>query len=456
MISMTLAEAAAAMGSSCSSDRRFVGVGIDSRSLDPDQLFFAIVGERFDGHSFVGAALAAGAAAAVVMPGRISADVNPESLIEVSDTRRALGDLARCWRRMSGVRVAGITGSNGKTTVKEMLAAIAGVSHRVLATRGNLNNEIGVPLTLFGIDADVEIAVVEMGTSGPGEIAYLASIAEPDVALVNNCGAAHLQRLGSVEGVATEKSAIYGPLPADGVAVVNADDAQAARCLAAAADHSVLTFSAAGAPADLRAVGVRTRPDGGSVVRAELDDGTFELEVPLAGPHNVSNALAAAAVALALGIGVDDIARGLARVQPAAGRLERRHGPGGSVIVDDTYNANPDSLAAALNTVATMGSERWLVLGDMGELGGGARARHREAGAAASAAGIARLFTLGPLARLAGDTFDGPSEHFDSHESLLARLRERLEGSEVVLVKGSRSARLEHVVGPLTRERATC
>jgi len=457
MIAMTLADAAAAMGAAFAGTAgSFEGVSTDTRTLARGQLFFAIVGDRFDGHDYAAGALAAGAAAVVVARGRAPRGVDEGHALEVSDTRRALGDLARAWRRRCRARVAALTGSNGKTTVKEMLAAIASVSHRVTATRGNLNNDIGVPLTLFRLAPDDEIAVIEMGTNGPGEIRYLTDVAEPDVALVNNCGAAHLERLGSVAGVAREKSAIFAGLGDEGIAVVNADDAYADVCRAAAGAHRVLTFSSAGASADVSARAVSANGSGGSDVTIDEGGRSLDLTVPLPGSHNVSNALAAATVAFALGIARADIVSGLAGVSPTAGRLETLTGPGGAIIVNDAYNANPDSLAAALASLAVMPGRRWLVLGDMGELGEDAPARHRAAGAAAAAARVSRLFTLGPLARLAAETFTGESEHFDDHAALTERLAATLAPDVVVLVKGSRTMRLERVVAPLTEEIRAC
>lgn len=444
----------------------FAGVSTDSRSVVPGQLFFALEGARFDGHEFLQQAAQSGASALVVREDHAAAktfaDVTNHAvpLIYVAQPLTALQQLARHWRCTLPTKVIGVTGSNGKTTVKEMLAAILAKAGPTFATRGNLNNHIGVPLMLCEIDPQHAFAVIEMGTSGPGEIAMLTQIACPDVTLVNNCGAAHLERLGSVAGVAREKSAIHAGLRAEGTAVINLDDAFAEVCRTAAGKHKTLGFSAqavtdadAKADADVFVLACTPTNDGlGSRLTFSVNGCEATTTLPLPGAHNIANALAAAACATAAGLSPAQIADGLAETVPSGGRLEVLRGPAGSRVIHDAYNANPDSLRAGLAALRALPGEHWLVLGDMRELGPGEVEAHRAAGTLAATAGIARLFTFGVLANLACATFSGPTESFSEHEALTERLRSVLGPDVVLLVKGSRSNRLERVVVPLTSE----
>lgn len=459
MIEMTLTDAAAAMNAApvARGDCAFKGVSIDSRTLVPGNLFFALAGEHFDGHDFCEAALAAGAAGLVVsrMPAGLPTGDAP--ILTVADTLTALSALARHWRTRLPGRVVGVTGSNGKTTVKEMILRILSQSHRAFATPGNLNNHIGVPLTLCRIGREDDFAVVEMGTSGPGEIAHLASVGQPDVALVNNCGAAHLEKLKTVAGVAEEKSAIYRGLRPNGIAVINADDRYADVCRAAAGGARQLTFSMEPASgADVRLIEATTLSEGAGSTRMRFvaEGATIDCELALPGRHNVANALAAAACALACGISAADIAAGLSALVPTAGRVQVLRAHGGARIIHDAYNANPDSLRAGLDTLADLAGESWLLLGEMRELGEDAADVHRQVGAEAAARGVTRLFTFGPVAALAGETFPGTHEGFDTHESLAARLETLLTPTVVLLIKGSRANRLERVVDCLIPKEA--
>lgn len=438
----------------------FAGVSTDSRSVVPGQLFFALEGERFDGHEFLQQAAQSGAAALVVRADHAGAKTFADRtnhavpIIYVAQPLTALQQIARHWRLTLSTKVIGVTGSNGKTTVKEMLASILATAGPTFATRGNLNNHIGVPLMLCEVDPQHAFAVIEMGTSGPGEIAMLTRMACPDVTLVNNCGAAHLERLGSVAGVAREKSAIHEGLRADGAAVINLDDAFAEVCRAAAGTHKKLGFSAQGeSDADVRALACTPTNDGLGT-RLTFSIGGYEATttLPLPGAHNVANALAAAACATAAGLSPEQIAEGLGATVPTAGRLEVLRGHAGSRVIHDAYNANPDSLRAGLETLRTLPGEHWLVLGDMRELGPGEAEAHRAAGTLAETAGIARLFTFGELAKLACAAFSGPCESFTEHAALTEHLRAMLGPDIVLLVKGSRSNRLERVVAPLTCE----
>ena len=440
---MSLVEAAAGItGRTSGGDVRFSGVSTDSRSLARGELFVALRGERFDGHDFLAAAAARGAAAAMV--DRDYRGPFPLPVIIVADTKRALGELARSWRsRFSPVLVA-ITGSNGKTTVKEMIAAIlrqhAGES-AVLATAGNLNNDIGVPLTLLRLRAEHRWAAIELGMNHRGEIAELAMLAAPTIALVNNAQREHLEFMGSVEEVAAENASVYDALAPAGIAIINADDAQADHFRCRAGRRALIDFG-------LERAMVR----GGyllhglsSELRLHTPEGEASATLAIPGLHNVRNALAAAACAHAAGIGVATIAAGLSAFRPYTGRLQVKHARGGATVIDDSYNANPDSVRAAIDVLASCPAPTILVLGDMGEVGPQGPEFHREIGAYAKSRGISRLLVLGEAAAHAVDAFGQGARHFSDVASLAAAIDGR-----TVLVKGSRFMRMERVVAALT------
>jgi len=427
-------------------DGVFHGVCTDSRYLRAGELFVALAGPRFNGHDHVHAAAARGAVAAMVS--HVVKTELPQ--LVVGDTRLALGDLASHWRGRFAIPLIAVTGSNGKTTVKEMLAAILGRHAPVLATEGNLNNEIGVPLTLLRLDHEHGAAVVEEGASRPGDIAYLTRISQPTVAVVTNAAGAHLAGFGSLEGVARSKGEIFTGLPADGIAVINADDAFAELWRDLAGTRRTLTF-ALEAEAD-----VRGDWQSGQALSVRTPAGELQLSLPLPGRHNAMNALAATAAALASGIALADIAAGLATLQPVPGRLSSRRGPGGSSLLDDTYNANPASLAAALAVLTAEPGEHWLALGDMAELGDDAAGQHAAAGRLAADAGVSRLYAVGELSRHAVEAFGDRAGvlalHFASRDDLIERLQEDLRSSVTLLVKGSRAARMDEVVTVLAGE----
>lgn len=431
-------------------DARFTRVATDTRQLAPGDLFVALRGEHFDGHAFVHEARKAGAAGALV------AEPQPVSLpqVVVPDPLTGLQHYARSWRGDFHLPVVGVTGSNGKTTVKQMLTSIFACRGPVLATQGNLNNHIGVPLTLLALREEHKTAVVEMGANHGGEIAALAALAQPDVGVVTNAGDAHLEGFGSREGVAKAKGELFAALGEPGIAVINADDDYAPlwRQLAGGAD--IITFGLSD-DADVRAIHPRPEPAGapaGMDFELRVPEGRQGVRLPLPGMHNVRNALAAAACAVALGLDARQIAAGLLAVRPAPGRLAWRRALNGARLLDDTYNANPTSLRAALELLADVQARRWLVLGDMGELGRGAEQMHHAAGEEARALGIERLYAVGPLSREAAKGFGAGAVHFADVAALVAEVRERLAPDVALLVKGSRSARMERVVAGLTGE----
>ncbi|MDH7452370.1 UDP-N-acetylmuramoyl-tripeptide--D-alanyl-D-alanine ligase [Luteimonas composti] len=422
-------------------------VATDTRTLDARDrratLFVALKGERFDGHDHVAAAADRGARAALV-----SREVDaPLPQVVVADTERALAALASAMQRSRTTRVVGITGSNGKTSVKQLVHAIAARSLRAYANPGNRNNEIGLPLAVIDAPEDAEVAVYEMGAGKPGDIAYLTAIARPDVALVNNIAPAHLERMHSLLGIADTKAAVYDALPHDGVAVINADDAFAPYFAERAHGRRLLRFGLE-ASADVTARAVSSDADGSRFVLV-APTGEVDVVLPLPGRHNVSNALAAASIALALGIPLEEIAAALGDAQPVKGRLVQHRLAGGAVLIDDSYNANPGSLNAAIDTLASGGGEAWLVLGDMRELGGDARDLHAEAGRRARRAGLARVYALGPLSAAAAEAFGEGGRHFDHHDALAAALAADLHPGVRMLVKGSRGSAMDRIVDAL-------
>ncbi len=443
MIRMPLQQVAEAVGGVTHGDASIVSHGLftDTRKPVPGALFVALRGLRFDAHDFVNTAREGGAAAALVER-RVEADI-PQIVVE--DTRIALGRLAAAWRAQWGGRLIALTGSNGKTTTKEMLASILRQAGPTLATRGNLNNDIGVPLMLAELDAGHAYAVIEMGANHPGEIGYLTALARPDVALVTNTGRAHLEGFGGPEGVIRAKGEIYGGLRDGGIAVINADDAGAPLWMAFNPGRA-LTFGM-DALADVR--GEWRATETGVRLEIQADSEGVAIELAVAGEHNARNALAAATAALALGLDLNVIKAGLGAFAGVPGRLQRKRGLHGCVLWDDTYNANPDSLRAGIRAVAAQAHETWLVLGDMGELGPDSAALHTESGAIARELGVARLFALGGLAARAAEAFGADAQAFDDIDALLAALRGMARPGIHILIKGSRSSRMERVTQAL-------
>ena len=449
---MDMREAAAGTGGEVrGANVAFAAVSSDTRSIGEGALFVALRGERFDGHDYLAAARTRGAAAAMVDRRAPEAGGDaPLPLLVVDDTRLGLGRLAAHWRRKFTLPLIAVTGSNGKTTVKEMIACIlrehAGPEH-AYATPGNFNNDIGLPLTLLGLRAQHTCAVVELGMNHAGETAYLATIAQPTVALVNNAQREHQEFMRSVDEVAREHGAVFAALPEDGIAVINADDRFAGYWRGVCAPHRMLDFGIDN-PA---AVGGRfALRDFGSEIVVRVPQGEAPVSLHAAGAHNVRNALAAAAGSAAAGVELAAIARGLARFQPVQGRLQLRTGKGGSVVLDDTYNANPDSVIAAIEVLARRQGRKFLVLGDMGEVGAQAAAFHAEIGRRARDAGVDRMYLLGESCAHAAEAFGAGAQRYDAVDALLTGLETGLAADVTVLVKGSRFMRMERVVQALT------
>ncbi len=450
MTPMTLSQIAQATGGRLvGEDRTVASVATDTRALGDagDALFVALKGERFDGHDHVEAAARAGVAAALV-----SREL-PIGLpqVVVADTQRALADWAAAVQRDRHARVIAITGSNGKTSVKTLTLAVLQQVANTYANPGNRNNEIGLPLAVLDAPEDAAFAIYEMGAGQPGDIAYLTAIARPDIGLVNNIAPAHLERMGSLLGVADTKAAIYDALPVDGVAVINADDAFGPFFAERAHGRRLLRFGLE-ASADVTARDIRL-DDTGSRFVLVTPLGEAETRIAMPGRHNVLNALAAATIGLAAGADMAQIVAGLASAEPVQGRLVAHRWGSHATLVDDSYNANPGSVAAAIDTLAAGPDEGWLVLGDMRELGDDAAGMHAEVGRRARSAGLRRLFALGPLSAAAADAFgEGGSVHAD-HASLAEALREALNAHAPtpvrVLVKGSRGSAMDRIVAAL-------
>ncbi len=441
----------------------FDGVNTDSRAVHPGQLFVAIRGERFDGHEFVAKAFERGAVAALVAeetlaknPGLASDEA--KGLLAVADPIAALGALAEFWRRRFTLPAIGVVGSNGKTTVKEMIAAILRREYgtdRVLATAGNFNNAIGLPLTVLRLRAADVAAVFEIGMNHAGETAALAAIAQPTIALINNAQREHQEFMKSVDDVAAEHATLFDALPDDGTAIINADDAHAVLWR-----KTVAMRNARGSAIRIVDFGLREAAAVSATVRAQpwghvvdlttpQGSATFELRAP--GTHNVMNALAATAASITAGVTLESVANALSAFRPAAGRLEVKTAANGATVFDDTYNANPDSVRAAIAVLAQAPGRKWLLLGDMGEVGAQGETFHREIGAYARDAQIDRLFATGTMMRYTVESFGSGGEHFASVDALVeALVAGRISPRDAVLIKGSRFMRMERVVAALT------
>lgn len=448
---MLLSEAAGYMdGEFLANEEAWVAsVGSDSRNIAHQELFFALKGENFDGHAYADQALKQGASAVVISDAACKA----RPAILVKDTLLALGVLAKSWRNTFTLPVIAITGSNGKTTVKEMLTSILKAASNksdskpdaVLATVGNLNNHIGMPMTLLKIRKEHAFAVIEMGMNHLGEIDYLTHIAQPNVALINNAGTAHIGELGSRDNIAKAKGEIFAGLSDDGIAVINADDDYAEYWKSLNGGKKIITFGL-NKVADISAT--FTEKDGIYQINLSTPNGQVTFNLSVLGKHNISNALAASAAAVARGISNANIASGLSSMQAVYGRLQRKTGFNGAVLIDDTYNANPDSMKAAIDVLAAHKNSIF-VMGDMAELGEDAPQMHADIGLYAEQKGIEQFFAFGDLSVKASQAFGARAKHFDSIESLVYALKIQMKQGVTVLVKGSRFMQMERVVKEL-------
>ena len=439
-------------------DCEIASIGIDSRNITQNQLFIGIKGENFDGNTYAFDAIKQGAAAVLVN----DADTKARPAVIVKDTRLALGKLASDWRHQFSLPIVAVTGSNGKTTVKEMLVSILNAATykensldvtKVHATIGNLNNDIGLPLTLLKMTDQHAYAVIEMGMNHLGEINYLTNITQPTVAVISNAGTAHIGQLGSRENIAKAKGEIFAGLAHDGVAVINADDDFAGYWKSLCSTKKTITFGL-NKQADVFASFKEF--DAVNKINLTTPSGNISFELNLLGQHNIYNALAASACAVALGISNTDIANGLSNMQAVKGRLQRKVGLNGAVLIDDTYNANPDSMKAAIDALKTFATHTIFVMGDMGELGIDAAQMHAEIGAYAKQQHINQLMTFGDLSELATRQFGinnqdatQNAQHFKSLESLIATLKASMQPNVTVLVKGSRFMQMERVINAL-------
>ncbi|MGN8346506.1 UDP-N-acetylmuramoyl-tripeptide--D-alanyl-D-alanine ligase [Pseudomonas sp. SMV71] len=426
-------------------DASFDGVSIDSRAIAAGQLFVALTGPRFDGHDYLNEVAAKGAVAALVER-EVTNSTLPQ--LQVEDTRQALGQLGALNRAAFDKPVAAITGSSGKTTVKEMLASILRTRGPVLATRGNLNNDLGVPLTLLELAPEHSAAVIELGASRLGEIAYTVGLTKPHVAVLNNAGTAHVGEFGGPEKIVEAKGEIIEGLAADGVAVLNLDDKAFEIWKTRAGERKVLTFALSNVAANFYASDLDRDARGCPAFNLHGPDGAERVQLNLLGTHNVANALAAAAAAHALGVSLPGIVAGLNAVQPVKGRTVAQLASNGMRVIDDTYNANPTSMCAAVDILAGFSGRTVLVLGDIGELGEWAQQGHHDVGAYARGK-VDALYAVGPMMAHAVAAFGEQGRHFATQAELIQALGAEQDPNTTLLIKGSRSAAMENIVAAL-------
>lgn len=424
-------------------DAQFDSVSIDTRAIKPGEFYIALKGENFDGHDFIADAEEKGAMA-VLAESPVTTKKIP--VLQVKDTLIALGKLAAWHRAKFSIPVIGLTGSCGKTTVKEMMRSILAERHCVLANQGTLNNHIGVPLTLLKLTQEHQFAVIEMGANHPGEIAYLTQIVKPTVAFINNIAAVHLEGFKTLEGVAHAKAEIFSGLDKDGCALINADDHYANWLQTQTDNRRIVHFGLKNTTSEYNARNVMLDETGHATFILHTPQGETEIHLSVYGEHNVLNAVAAATAAQQVGASLQEIKAGLEKMESVSGRMTLREGIHGARIFDDSYNANPTSVKAALDTLAKYSGERIIILGDMGELGPEAENFHRDIGLYAKKTGVQQLFAIGKLMRHAVDAFGKGAYHFADHDSLSNAVKEILNANTTVLVKGSKSAKMGKVV----------
>ncbi len=451
MLNLHLREIANHLGAELEGDDCMISdVSIDSRAVQSGDLYVAIRGDRFDGHDFIHQAEQAGAVSVLVE--------HPVALklpqLIFRDSRLALAEIAGLWRNQLKVKVAGITGSNGKTTVKEMVASILSQKDEVLFTQGNFNNDIGVPLTLLRLNQEHRYAVIEMGANHQGEIAYTSRYAKPDVVVINNVSAAHIEGFGDLKGVAVAKGELIESLGDEGVAVINRDDDFYPYWVQLAAKRKTVTFGLH-PEADVRADNIRVSRVGYEFVTDfELQHASEQccIRLRLAGEHNVKNALAAAAVCSQFGVNLNQIRQGLERMKGVPGRLQTHYGWRGCMIIDDSYNANPASLKAGLEVVSQGPGEAWVVLGAFAELGENSQLIHKEMGELIRTMNIVRLLAIGSDARHTVNAFGRGATFFNSMDELIDELKRQIKGNETILIKGSRAQKMERVSAALVEK----
>ncbi len=439
--------AKATNGSLMGEDLTITASSIDTRTLNKGDLYIAIKGENFDGHAFVEKAVIAGAKAILVEQ---ETNVSQPQII-VKDSHLALAEFAAAWKEKADVTTVGITGSNGKTTVKEMIAGILNINSSVLFTQGNLNNDIGVPLTLLKLQQENKYAVIEMGANHAGEIEYSSHYAKPDVAVITNVGAAHIEGFGSLQGIAKAKGEIIAGLDMNGTAVLNKDDAFYPVWQEIAGDRKIRTFGIQN-DADITAQELESGIEKGIfftqfVLLTETDK--IAVKLKLAGQHNVMNALAATACCLSVDISLQQIKQGLEAISPVTGRLQPLSGIQECLVIDDSYNANPDSFKVALDVLKQCKGEHWVVLGALGEMGTESKTIHKELGKLIKSKVVARVLAIGSDAKFSIQEFGKGATFFKSHEQLITALKSEIKGGEAILIKGSRAQKMEKVVAAL-------
>jgi len=447
MFTMTLNEVRDALGAKLvgddSSDNECIvrGINTDSRTIKQGELFVALKGDKFDAHDYITHAHDRGAAA-YLLDHEIE---NVKPALIVDDTRIAFGQLASAWRNQFNYPVAAVTGSNGKTTVKEMLHSILATQGSVLATKGNFNNDIGVPITLYRMTSQYEHAVIEMGANHKNEISYLTNLVKPDVAIITNAAAAHLEGFGSLDGVSKAKGEIFQGLSDNGVAILNYDDTYFSYWASLVKNKKSISFG----ENNNANVSFSINNKNNNLIIHFNNNEIFELKLPLLGKHNIVNALAAIAASIALKINFEDIKHGLESMQPIAGRLERKEGVNNSIVIDDTYNANPASLSAAIDAIQIFTGQYHVVLGDMGELGSDAVQLHKDAAVKLKHGNVTFLYTLGVSSEYTHKEFSDKSKHFSTHENLVKELVKNIKEGDIILVKGSRSMQMEKIVNSI-------
>ena len=451
MIDLTLHEISQLVkGELYGADRVISNVGIDTRALADKALYVAIKGQRFDGHDFIEQAESSGAAA-LLLSQKVASKL-PQ--IIVKDARIALAELAGAIRDKTQVKLCAITGSNGKTTIKEMVSAILALESSVLSTLGNFNNDIGVPLTLLRLNKEHEFAVIEMGANHADEIAYSSHYAKPDVVIISNAAAVHIEGFGCIDGVASAKAEIIESLDESGIAILNADDDYFNLWRAIAGQRTCLSFGLNDI-ADVRAENISSRVKGEQFISTfdlHINEQKISINLALAGEHNVSNALAASAACIALGVGIEQIKQGLEQFNSVKGRLQLSTSPAGYQVINDSYNANPASLQVALEAMQGSTKECWVALGEFGELGPESQQAHTDMGLRIKQAGVKRLFATGELTKFTVEAFGGGSSHYAKQEDLMTAVQKEINSDVMLLVKGSRSQKMEVVVDSLIDE----